>query len=256
MMNNADDGGKRVKAVQRAFTVIHTLQESGTMRIADVAEELDIPNSTAHVHLKTLESVGYAVKDDGGYRLSLRFLRDGTTIQGRQKIYQAAKPEIDELAAETGEVANLGVEENGLRVILYQSEGSEAIYDNASVGEHTNMHWTALGKAILGEQSPEYIDTVIEAHGLPVKTKNTISERSELLSAIETIEEQGYALEDEERREGIRSVSLPIIVENSLVGAISLSGPKERFSDQRIEENLVPELRNTTNVIEVKYAYD
>ena len=251
-----DEGGKRVKAVQRAFDVVEVLQDSGSLRIADVADALDLPVSTAHVHLKTLESAGYVVRDDDGYRLSFRFLRNGVAVRESQRIYQVCRPDIDELADRTGEVANLGVEERGLRVILYQSEGSDAVYDNAPIGEYTTMHCTALGKAILAERSFKYVETVIDAYGLPEKTSETISNSAVLRSELETIRAQGYVIEDEERRTGIRSIAVPLKADGTLVGAISVSGPKERFSDRRIAEELLPYVKNTKNIVEVKYTYD
>ena len=253
--NAADDGGKRISAVQRSFAVLDVLRELGTIRIKDVAERLDIPTSTAHVHLKTLESVGYVVKDDDGYRQGLRFLRDGITVRDRLNIYSVATPELDDLAAVTGEVANLGVEESDERVILYQSEGSEAVYDNAPIGEYTNMHWTALGKAILAERSDDYVSAYLDAYGLPSKTEHTITDRERFREELASVHERGFAIEDEERREGIRSVAVPITVENDVLGSISLSGPRERFNDERIHDELVPELQDASNVITVKYAY-
>ncbi|MDS0222356.1 IclR family transcriptional regulator [Haloarcula sp. S1AR25-5A] len=253
---NSDDGGKRIKAVQRAFEVVSVLRQAGTVRIQDVADSLDIPTSTAHVHLKTLESVGYVVKDANGYRLSLRFLQDGAVVRNGLRAYPTAKVEIQNLAETTGEVANLGVEEDGQRVIVYQSEGSEAVYDNAPIGEFTNMHWTALGKAILAELPEDYVRKIVDQYGLPTATENTIAEFDPLLDELATIRDQGFALEDEERRTGIRSIAVPLKVEESVVGAVSISGPKERFNDSRITNELLPALRDRTNVIEVKIAYE
>lgn len=58
------------------------------MTVSELAVEQDIPTSTAHVHLKTLHSLGYVIKEDGAYRLGLRFLCDGGTIRQHQHIYQ------------------------------------------------------------------------------------------------------------------------------------------------------------------------
>ena len=254
--NDRDDGGKRIKSVQRAFDVIRAIQGAGNVRIADLADGLEMPRSTAHVYLKTLESEGFVTHDDAGYRLSLRFLQTGVIARHQYTIYSTAKSEVDKLAEATGEVANLGIEENGLRVILYQSEGSDAVYDNALTGEHSKMHLTALGKVLLAYQPSKYIDDIVDRHGLPAATENSITEFEELLQEFRTIELQGYALEDEERRKGIRSIATPIIANGALLGALSLSGPKERLREQRIAEELLPELRNTTNIIEVKHTYD
>jgi len=249
-------GDNLVGAVERAFAVVGVMREEGTVRIDDVSTALDIPTSTAHSHLKTLESVGYVVQSNDGYRLSSRFLRDGVTERQRRNVYRATRSEIDALAETTGEVANLGVEENGQRVILYQAEGTEAVYDNAPIGEHTEMHWTALGKAILAHLPTDYVDEVVSVYGLPEATDNTITSRDGLDSELAQIRDRSYALEDEERRHGIRSLASPVIVDDDVVGSVSVSGPKERLDDRRIQEELLPKLRNTVNVVEVKYAYD
>lgn len=250
-----DEGGKRITTIQQAFEVVEVLRRFGTVRIKDITEELEIPTSTAHVYLKTLESVGYVVQDEDGYRLGLRFLRDGSVARNARTAYSTAKSEVDALAEKTGEVANFGVEENGQRVIIYQSEGSEAVYDNAPIGEFTKMHWTALGKAILSELPEEYVSEIVEHYGLPAATENTIDDPESLSEELATVQEQGYALEDEERRTGIRSIASPIVVERGVVGAISLSGPKERFNGDRIDDELLPALKNSRNVVEVKTAY-
>ena len=248
--------GKRVKAVERSYRVVGTLRENGTMRVKDVASELDIPTSTAHVHLKTLESVGYVVRAEKGYQLGLRYLQDGCIIRGGVSVYPIARSEVDALAKATGEVANLGVEETGQRVLLYQSEGSDAVYDNAPIGEYTNMHWTALGKAILAELPRERVAEIVDEHGLPTETPNTIADQESLFDELERIRERGFALEDEERRNGIRSIAVPIRSESRVLGSLSLSGPKERFNDERISDELLPELKNRKNVVEVKHEYD
>lgn len=152
-------------------------------------------------------------------------------------------------------MANLGVEENGQRLLLYQSEGSEVVYDNTPIGEYTNMHWTALGKSLLAHLSRERVDDIVETYGLPTKTEHTIATRESLHSELDDIRERGYALEVEERREGIRSVAVPLNVDESVVGAISIPGTKNRLNDERIDDDLLNQLYDAANIITVRYVY-
>lgn len=255
-MQPDDKTEKTVKSVERTFDIIHKLREGGPMTHSEIAEALEMSSSTAHLHLTTLMQTGYAVHGHSGYALSLRFLRDGYVVRNRNRLYQTAVEEIDKLAQTTGEVANLGIEENGQRVLLYQSEGDEAVYDNALTGEYTNMHWTALGKAILAQLPESRVDEIVDLHGLPEGTEQTISTREELRESLAQIRDQGYALEDEERREGIRSLAVPILVNEEVVGSISVSGPVNRLTDDRIESDLVVQIQDTVNIIQVKHIYD
>ncbi|GAA0681846.1 IclR family transcriptional regulator [Natronoarchaeum mannanilyticum] len=251
---NGTETGNRINAVENAFTIIERMQELEQCGVSELADTLDIPKSTAHVYLKTLEELGYVVKENGRYRLSMRFLELGGLVRHNRSIYQAARSEVDTLSQTTGEVGTIGYEEDGMRVLVYRSEPVEGVSDNAPTGEFTEMHWTAVGKVLLAQHTDEEVQTIVKRHGLPTATENTITELDELLEEVAEIRTRGYAIEDEERVTGIKSVAVPIAGNGSGSGnsAISIAGPKHRFGAERIEEELLPELRNTANVIELQ----
>lgn len=247
--------GNTLSGVEQSFKIVEYLKESGGTTVTELAKELDLPKSTAFIHLKTLYESGYARKEDGQYRLSLRFLEHGAAVRQQLGIYEVAELEINSLAQETGEVATLGIEEDGQRVLLYLNKGGDAVYDNALTGEFTNMHWTSLGKAMLAHFPKERVDEIIDTHGLPRATKHTITSRTELFNELDKVREQGFALEDEEHRESIRAVAVPIIQDEEALAAISVSGPKARFSDERIESKLLEVLYDKANIIELKLKH-
>ena len=247
--------GQTLQGVETAFKIVRHLRETGPTTVTELASSLDLPKSTAHIHLKTMYEVGYLYKENGKYKLSLQFLDHGAAVRYDFDIYHVAESEIDGLAEETGEVANLGVEESGQRVLLYIAEGGNAIYDNAQTGEFTNMHWTSLGKMLLAHQPEERIHEIIDTHGLPKSTPHTLTDSEALFNELAEIRDQGYALEDEEHWRSIRAVAVPILFENDIVGAISVSGPKTRFSDDRIQDELLNALRNRANIIQLKLKH-
>ena len=246
-----------LQSVHSAFRIVEFLDESGAAGVTELAEAFDIPKSTAHVYLKTLSETGYIRNDGGTYRLSLKFLERGGRVRQQLRIFTVARPEIDDLAEETNEVANLGTIENGQRVLLYKSEGGDAVHDNTSVGEFTYMHWSSLGKAILAHLPTDRVDRIVEEHGLPKATDFSIDTREELRSDLERTRELGFALEDDERRVGMRAVAVPLKDDsNRVIGSISVSGPKNRFGDDRIEDEVYPALESTANLVQLKYVHD
>lgn len=250
-----DSEGQTLQGVHRAFKIVRHLRESGPTTVTGLADAFDLPKSTAHIHLKTMNEAGYLYKEDGEYRLSLHFLDHGAAVRREFDLYDVAKQEIKNLAAETGEVANIGVEEGGKRVLLYKAEGGDAIYDNAHTGEYTNMHWTSLGKALLANLPRDRAAEIVDQHGLPPATEHTFTEREALYEELDRIRQQGYAIEDEEHWENIRAVAVPVLKDDALVGAISVSGPKTRFSYERIEDELLKALRDKDNIIELKLKH-
>ncbi|ELY98376.1 IclR family transcriptional regulator [Natrialba aegyptia] len=247
------NGPNRIKAVENAFEIVENVGKLDGCRVRELADHMDLPKSTAHIYLKTLEDTGYVVRRNEQYQLSLRFLNVGGQVRHNNSLYQVGRNEVDDLARTISEVATIGCEENGYRVMLYRTEPTGAIFNNASTGEYTRMHWTALGKAILSQKSDEEITEIADRHGLPRATEHTIVDRDALLDEIETIRLQGYAIEDEERVKGVKSVAVQVESDGETPdAAISAAGPKHEFTPERIQEELLPALQNTANVVELK----
>ncbi|NUB93412.1 IclR family transcriptional regulator [Haloterrigena sp. SYSU A121-1] len=256
MESTDKDEDWELSSVRRAFNILEIIDENDGIGIDELADRENMPRSTAHIYLKSLAKTGFVVEEDGTYRLSLQFLEYGGRVRRKRKLYHVGKDEIKDLADKTGEVASLGIEENGKRVLIYKSEGGDAIYDRAPTGERTNLHWTALGKVILAYLPSERVDAIVEEHGLPELTEHTVTTRDSLRDELETIRERGYSLEDEERRSGVRSIAVPVQPDSeAVVGAVSLTGPKSKFTDERIESELLSKIENAVNVIEIRYNH-
>lgn len=245
-----------VKTTLRSLDIVETLREMDGARLTELADRLDLPNSTVHNHLSTLMERDYVLKDDDVYRVSLRFLDLGEYARTRRKIYELAKPEVEELAADTGEVANLLVEENGRGVYLWTAGGENAVPLDIYPGKHVPLHATAIGKCILAHLSESRIDAIVEHSGLPAKTENTITDAATLHEVLETVRDRGYAIDDEERLPGMRCIGTAVKSESgNVIGAISVSGPTSAMPMDRLTNALAEQLLGTANVIELKVAY-
>lgn len=245
-----------VKSVETTFQILNGLKDLGGAGVTELSRHLDLPKSTIHNYLSTLEQEEYIVNDDGRYRVGLRFLELGAYSRHRQKLFRIAKPEVDRLASETGELANVLVEEHGRGSYLYRARGEQAVQVKAHVGTRVPLHSTALGKAILAHLPRERVETISERHGLGTETDNAASTLAELEDTLETVRETGVAFDDEERLDGLRCVAAPVLNNNGTVlGAISVSGPTNRFRDDRFTEELPQKVLEVANVIELNVTY-
>jgi len=252
-MGTVDDGRRRLKSVDRAFEIIAHLKDHGPSTLSEVADTFDLPVSTAHIHLVTLVENDYVIRRGDEYRCSLRFLRTGAELRDRNPLFRIAKPEIDDLQENLGEVSNIGTEEDDYMVQLYKSVNENSIDDNAPLAAHMYLHSTGTGKAMLSQFSPETIDRVVDRRGLPAVTSATITDREVLERELEEIRERGYSINNGEHFAGVRAVAVSILSKRSdVLGAISVSGPTSRIDRDRIEEEIVPELFNKKNIIELK----
>lgn len=244
-----------IQATETSFRIVEALIERNGANTTEIADHLDMTKSTTYNHLQTLLKNEYIVKNGGEYNVGLKFLRIGEDARSRLPLSRIGPKEIDKLAERTQEVANLTVEEHGRGVFIYRSKGPEAVSTGIRTGKRVSLHATAFGKAILSQYPEERVENILEKSGLPPKTENTITTREELFVELEKIRNRGYALNREEHLMGLRCVAAPIVGENSVIGAVSVGGPKDRMKGERFTEKLPEEVITAANVIEVNFTY-
>jgi DNA-binding IclR family transcriptional regulator len=246
---------KTIGAVERTLEIVRALERLGEAGTSEVARELSLSKSTAYTHLHTLHESGFLVKDEHAYRLSSAFLRLGTSVQHGIDLYRHGKNAVDELASETGERTNLVVEEAGRGTCIHSADATGSMEIYMSPGEQWPLHATATGKALLAHLPPGRVDGIVDRHGLPALTEHTITSREALDEELAAIGERGVAFDEQEAVEGLRCIATPVVVDDRVLGSVSVSGPSRRFTDPEREAELVEALRETVNVIQLKFVF-
>lgn len=245
-----------IKSTQTTFRILEALMELDGAGVTAVADHLGLPKSNVHNYLSTLEEEEYVVRRGTTFHVGIRFLELGAHARNRRDLYEIARPEMDKIADEEGELVNLLVEEHGRGTYIYRVAGDDAVQVDAHVGTRVHLHCTALGKAILAHLPEERVDEIVTRHGLPAVTDDTITDRDELRETLADVRERGIAFDREERVEGLRCAAAPICSNTGRVlGALSISGPTTRIQDERLEEEIPSLLERATNVIELNITY-
>jgi DNA-binding IclR family transcriptional regulator len=244
-----------VKTAQTTFRIVETLKSLGGATVTELAAELDLPKSSVHNYLQTLEHESYIVNTDGEYRVGLRFLDLGGYARAQERLYTVAIPELKRIAASTGEFANLLVEENGLGVFLARERGENAVSLDSYTGQSVRLHTTALGKTVLAYLPRERVESIVHRHGLAAMTDQTITTREELFEELDKIRQQEHAYDREERITGLNCVAVPILNDGDITGALSVSGPVSRMDDDRISGKILPELERAANIVELNQMH-
>jgi DNA-binding IclR family transcriptional regulator len=245
-----------VKSVETTFEILQALRRLDGAGVTELADRLDMPKSSVYNYLSTLEQEEYVVKEESEYYVGLRFLDLGRYARQRDELYETARPELESLADETGELVNLLVEEHGRGVYVCRLKGDESVNVAASVGHRVLLHNTGLGKAILAYMPDERVDAILDEHGMPAATEHTITDRDVLEAELTEIAERGVAFDREERLGGLCCVAVPVLdQEDRPIGALSVAGPTSRMKGERIESELPEQLKSAANVIELNLTY-
>jgi len=243
-----------VSSDERMLDIMEALKEHTSAGVTELADAVNMPKSTVHVHLSTLKDRGYVVQNDSQeYRLSLKVLDMGMMVQETQEMYDEVLPKLDELADETDEKAWWTVEENGKAVFIAKSVGKHGIQTNARIGHHIELYQLAAGKAILANLPAARRAEILDSYDYPLGDGKT---RADLEAELEEIRDQGVAYGSEQFLQGVSGVGAPITDNaGNSYGAISVSGPSNRLDSDRVENELANLVRGIAGELRVNLSY-
>lgn len=244
-----------LRTVERAFEVVDALQRQNGASPAELADYMDLPISTAHDYLRSLEATGYVVRRDGHYRVGYKFLSLGGRLRNKDRFFHSARPELKRLAAETGEQPNIGVEEGGECVTLDAVKGDQALELGIYPGLRTPMHSHATGKVLLAHLPNGRVDEILGGGELKRVTEHTVTDVDVLRVELDRIHADGYAVDWDQQVIGMGVIAVPLVVDGDLIGAVSLTGPTGRIRNETHQEKLLQKLREAANTIGVSYQY-
>ncbi|MBQ8107099.1 MAG: helix-turn-helix domain-containing protein [Afipia sp.] len=234
--SEARDGG--VQSVDRALTLIETLAEDDEgYRLTDLAVRTGLSTSTVHRLLTTLEKRRFVQFDrsEAKWHIGVRSFSVGSTFARRRNFVAHAMPYLRKLRDLTRETANLAVVDDETIIVLTRVESREIMRSLTKVGGRVAMVASGVGKAVLATYSDEDVSAIIHRQGMPRLTEKSIVRPGELFKALQTIRKQGYAVDDEEARIGLRCVAAVVYNDCSEpLATISVSGMTSRFTDERL----------------------
>ncbi|MDS0300987.1 IclR family transcriptional regulator [Halogeometricum sp. S1BR25-6] len=252
-----------LKTTVRSLELVDRIHECGGAGLPQLAEDLSLAKSTVYKHVMTLHECGYLVKEDEQYHVGPKFLNLGEHARSRKSGYQFADDAVRELTEATDEEADFVIEDHGRIITISESYHKWVKYPGedesdryrARTGTYYPMHATASGKVILAELPQARVEAILDQWGLSAKTDSTITERQDLFEELERIEDQGYAIDDEEFTDGLRSIGMIVTQPNGAhIGAMSVSGPSYRMTDGVLTQEILPALEQIVESFEDRLA--
>lgn len=247
--------GRGVKSDETLLAIVSHLRDADGAGVTELATALDLAKSTVHDHLSTMLDHGLVARHGDAYHLGLQFLDYGQYVRNRFSVYQAAQPAVDDLEDATGEMVWVLAYENGRVMYLYGRPGDTDVNVDSLVGSWAYVHCNSGGKAILAHRPESDVEFVVDRHGLPARTKNTITDADELHAELERVRERGFALNLGEDLEGIHAVGVPLEFEDDVRGALAIAGPAHRVTRERCESDLAEQLFAARDDVELNLVY-
>lgn len=248
-----------IQAVSHALDLLEQFHgDVDELGVTELSKRLKLHKNNVFRLLATLESRGYIEQNKAteNYRLGLKSLELGQTFIKQMGLLRQAKPILERLVGECNETAYVAIFKEGYIVYLDVVETDLTVRVVSRVGSRLPAYCTAAGKVHLSHMSEEEIDTLLPSREMRAYSATTYTDREKLKKDLRKIAEQGYAIDDEEYDLGVRCVASPIRdYTRRIVGALSISGPSMRFSDERLEKELIPLVTQAAEDLSVRLGY-
>jgi len=219
-----------VKSADRVLAILDLLADGGPQTFAEICDGLELPRSSAHGVLGTMERHGYVVRRGGTYALGRRVWEVAQSWGGLD-LRALVRPAMQELVAVTGETVQAAQLEGAVAHYFEVCESPHPVKLSSRPGARLPAHASGVGKALLAALDPAEARRRLSVVELPALTARTLTDVEDLLAEFARIRKRGYSIDDEEFALGLRCVAMPVrSTMGEVVAAISVAMPEPRYS--------------------------
>ena len=230
----------RVQVLDRASDILSVLADrQGECSLVDICSALNLHKSTIHRLLMVLEHHRFVERDPetSRFRLGVRLFELGSRAVAVVDLRRCCRPYVSRVQQETSETTHFCLFDNGELLYIEKMEPERSVRMACSIGARAPAYCTAVGKSILAELSDAEVDAVVRRSGLKRVTPNTITSIQALRAELRAVRMRGYAIDDEEKEEGLRCVGAAVHDHSGrAIAAISVSGPAFRMNCSKIAQ--------------------
>lgn len=225
------------KTFVKGLTLLERLASAEKPRgVTSLSKDLGLTKSNIYRLLSTLVALGYArqVERNGDYELTPKIWEMGIRVGSRIDVVKAARPDMEQLADQTGEAVHLSILDGTEVLYLDKIESRQPIAAYTRVGGRAPAWCVATGKAMLAHRLTD-VETLRPL--LRPFTPHSIVDMDALLDEFAEIRRAGWAMNRGEWREGVHGLAAPLRdARGQVVASVGISGPGTRFKAKQVKD--------------------
>ena len=186
------------------------------------------------------------------YKVDARAFALGSRFVNRSPLTQAALPLMRALTERSGHSTRLSIRVGEDVLYLVGIEGPHFVDTGWRAGQWMPLHATSAARIFLAAMPPEAVDRLLDTHGMPALTPDTIQDRAALRAMLGDVRRLGFARNRDETARGLATLSVPVYgLQGSLIAAITLAFPSH-VVETGDEPGLVEMLHQTARIVSQK----
>ncbi len=245
---------ERIASIPKALAIIEAFsRETPSLTISEAARRTGTTRASARRILLTLEGLGYAGTEQGRFYLRPSILRLGFAYLSSSPVRDAATSYLEGLAERFEESCSVAVLDADEIVYVARMPARRIMTITLAVGARLPAYCTSLGRVLLASLTPDDLDQYFERVKPTRLTEYTVTKPAELRRLIARAQQNGYAVVDQEREVGVRSVAVPLLdASGRTAAAINISAHASRVSMKALESTYLTALRDAADQISAR----
>lgn len=229
----------QVQSLVRAFSILNALRDAEQgMTLTEIATAAKLPRSTTHRLLATMNSVRYVEFDASTNRwtVGLEAFALGASFMQARDIGRLGRPIMRSLMNDVGETVNIGVATAQGVSYIAQARASHNECIAVPAGTVLPFCPTASGKVLLAFGTSEQLDPGLIGESPSFDSRRNAAMQRPLGSELRRVRCQGFAVDNQEHRAGVRCVAAPIFDRSGHARlSLSISGAAGRMPEDRLD---------------------
>lgn len=235
-----------IKSVETALYFLNALSEEGEeFGISCLCKKLGLNKNNVFRLMATFEKWGYVeqIKSSSKYRVGLSAYETGQKFLSSMKLLRSAKPVMESLSRECDETVYLAVPAGTEFLLLDKVDATNPVGIMSLVGRRYPLSRSAAGKVILAFNAEKI-------------TNKTGKESTRLEENLTAIRHRGFSSDVGSIGEGVASMAVPLLnTQKRVLGCLCFVGPQYRFTDQRIQRDLLSRLKSAGQIVSSQLGY-
>lgn len=237
-----DNDGRYSLSLGHGLAILASFSaEHSTLGIAEMASALSMSRSTTHRYAATLAQLGYLEQNSARrYRLTPRCADVGLAALGSMALHECSRPFLHELRRETGWTVSLAILDGSEAMLVERLRGWRGLHEiDLRLGSSARLpvHCTAMGKVLAAWLPEDELRALLLTLNLKRNGPNAITGKRALRSELAHVRDQGFAIDDEELIDGLRSIAVPVLdAHERVLAALDLAVPAALFEGSELDE--------------------
>ena len=244
--------GSKIQTLERMVSILDCFSlDKPALGVREVARKTTLSPSTTGRIMAYMREMGILNQDPEThlYMMGSKVLAWAGIYMVTSDVRTIALPVMVRLQEQTRETISLYILEGNERVCVERLESPETVRIVARVGRRIPLYAGSAGKVFLAFMPENRREMILEDIELIPMTEQTITDMDALRKNLNQIREKGYAVSRGEWIIDASGTAAPIFDQRGLItAAISISGPGQRFTDEKIKEIADLLVKETTQI--------